>query len=33
VDWTPVLLILAGFAALSLTVGFGLATHQLRRLG
>jgi ABC-type multidrug transport system permease subunit len=33
VDWTSTLLILVGFATLSLTVGFGLAARQLRRLG
>jgi hypothetical protein len=33
VDWTSSLLILAGFAALSLAVGFGLTARQLRRLG
>jgi ABC-type multidrug transport system permease subunit len=32
-DWTSTLLILAGFSALSLTVGYGLAARQLRRLG
>lgn len=32
-DWTPVLLTLMGFAALSLIVGLALAARQLRRLG
>ncbi len=33
VDWTATLLTLAGFAALSLVVGLGLAARRLRRLG
>jgi len=32
-DWTPTLLRLMGFAAVSLVVGLGLAGRQLRRLG
>ena len=32
-DWTLTLLKLAGFAAISLVVGLGLAARQLRRLG
>ncbi|MEJ2207443.1 MAG: ABC transporter permease [Anaerolineae bacterium] len=32
-DWTAALLKLAGFAALSLVVGLGLAGRQMRRLG
>jgi ABC-type multidrug transport system permease subunit len=33
VDWTPTLLILTGFATLSLVLGLVLASRQLRRLG
>jgi ABC-type multidrug transport system permease subunit len=32
-DWTQTVLILTGFAALSLVVGLGLAARRLRRLG
>jgi ABC-type multidrug transport system permease subunit len=32
-DWSQTLLILAGFAALSLVVGLGMAARRLRRLG
>jgi hypothetical protein len=32
-DWNSALLKLAGFAALSLAVGCGLAGRQMRRLG
>jgi hypothetical protein len=33
VDWSQTLLILAGFAALGLVIGWGGATRQIRRLG
>jgi hypothetical protein len=32
-DWTPMLFTLVGFATLSLVLGLGLASRQLRRLG
>jgi ABC-type multidrug transport system permease subunit len=32
-DWTLTLLVLSGFAAVSLLVGFSLAARQLRRVG